>query len=373
MPFKLAFILNYIELNKKIKSLFFKIIFAFLIFQLSVSFVLAAEQSHLKEVLDGPNPNRQNDIPANTIKPTFQAKVDNTHKILSNSILTTARWMDSFFYDERYAKEENKTRIKIKTSSFWELDHATEYKIRADINLVLPGFEDRLALAFTGDEEEEGVGLDATNNINPSSFKSTKREDTTVSLRYIIKTIERRNINATLGFQWRDSRIVTIPELRWRETFALHLWELRFVQRLRWYSDVGWETKTSFDLDRLICQLYLFRTTLDGTWSENDETKRGYIYNLNFSLSHPLSPNKALIYEFGNKFYSKSSTQLEETALRVRYRQKVWRDWLYLEVAPQLAFPREEDYHIVPGFLVFFEAIVGHYQKNKSFMRPSKK
>jgi hypothetical protein len=120
-------------------------------------------------------------------------------------------------------------------------------------------------------------------------------------------------------------------------------------------------------LDRLIRRIYLFRTTLDGTWSENDETEKGYIYNLNFSLSHPLSPNNALIYEYRNKFYSKAETQLEETVLKIRYRQRFLRDWLYFEVAPQIAFPREKDYNTVPGILVFFEGILGHYRKHKSF------
>ena len=63
---------------------------------------------------------------------------------------------------------------------------------------------------------------------------------------------------------------------------------------------------------------------------------------------------------------------MEETALRVRYRQKFLRDWLYFEVAPQIAFPREKDYNIVPGVLIFFEGILGHYRKHKSFTRDKK-
>ena len=357
--------MNTMKFKKKLMSLLIEILVGIMLFQLTVTFVAASDQ--LQSVHESDDTNPMKDSTEKSLQPTIQARVDHTHEMLSNGILTTARWMDSFFYDERYAQEENRTRVKVKTSAFWELDEETEFKIRADVRLVLPEFENRLALTFTGDDEDEGVGLDATNNINPSSFKSTDQEDTTISLRYIIETIERRNISATLGFQWRDSRIVTIPELRWRETFTLDSWELRFVQKLRWYSDVGWEAKTSFDFDRLIHQMYLFRTTLDGTWSENDETKKGYIYNLNFSLSHPLSPNNALIYEFRNKFYSKAETQLEETVVRVRYRQRFLRDWLYFEVAPQIAFPREKDYNIVPGVLIFFEGILGHYRKHKSF------
>jgi hypothetical protein len=297
--------------------------------------------------------------------PDLQAKVDRTHEMLSDSILNTARWMDSFFYDERYAQEENKTRLKFRLSSFLEESKDMEYKFRADLRLVLPGFEDRLALVFSGDDEEEGIGLNAKNNFDIEDLKRTNKEDTSVSLRYIIETIERRNISATLGFRWRGDLLVTVPELRWRENFEYKNWELRFVQRLRWFSDVGWEEKTSFDLDGFLYDNYLFRTTLDGTWSEKEESDNGYIYNLNFSLYHPLGPEHALIYEINNNFQTKPVDHLKKIVLKLRYRQRLWRDWIYLEIAPQLAFPDEEDFNITPGILVFIDAIVGHYDKDK--------
>ncbi len=295
--------------------------------------------------------------------PDLEDKVDRTHEMLSDGILNTARWMDSFFYDERFAQEENRTRIKFRLSTFLEEAEEVEYKFRADIRLVLPGFEDRLALAFSGDDEEEGIGLNAKNSFDVDSLERTNKEDTSISLRYIIKTIERRNISATLGFRLRSSRLVTAPEIRWRENFAYKDWELRFVQRLRWFSDVGWEEKTSIDLDRLLYKIYLFRTTVDGTWSEKDEFEKGYIYNLNFSLFHPLTPNRAMIYELNNNFQTKPVDHLEKIVLRTRFRQRLWRDWIFLEIAPQLAFPDEEEFSATPGITLSMDAIVGHYDK----------
>lgn len=306
---------------------------------------------------------RGRDLVLQPPEPSFQAKVDRTHEMLSNSILATARWMDSFFYDERYTQEENKTRIKLRASSFVEQGAGMEFRLRAQVRLLLPGFEDRLALTFSGDDEDEGVGVNATDNIDLGYLERTDRENTSIALRYIVETIERRNINATLGFRWRDSRPVTVPELRWRETFPLDSWELRFVQRLKWFSDVGWEEKTSFDLDRLLYDTYLFRTTLDGTWSENEEADKGYTYNLNFSLYQPLAAYYALTYEIRNNFQTKPVNRLERITLKLRFRQRIWRDWLFLEIAPQLAFPQEKDFDAVPGVLVFFEAILGHYKK----------
>lgn len=331
-----------------------------LIFQMVAALSFAAEQAPSDQNLNAADPGSE---PTDASPDPSLPKVDRTHEVLSNSIMATARWMDSFFYDERFAQEENKTRVKIKASSFYELDEGVDFKLRAQVRLVLPGFEDRLALALSGDDEDEGVGLDAADNIDIESLKRTDKEDTSISLRYIVETIERRNISTTLGFRWRDDRIVVVPSLRWRETFAFSSWELRFVQKLKWFSDVGWEEKTSFDLDRLLYETYLFRTTIDGTWSEEDEMDKGYTYNLKFSLYQPLGALYALTYEIGNNFQTKPYNRLENITLRLRYRQRLWRDWLFLEIAPQLAFPRDKDFDTIPGILVFLEAILGHYDK----------
>ncbi len=287
--------------------------------------------------------------------------VDRTHKMLSNSILATAQWVDSFFYDERFFQEQNKTRVKLRVSSFWELEEGVNLNINANVHLVLPGFEDRLAIVLSGDDEE-GIGLQTSDSLDVASLKGTDKENTNLALRYIIKTVERRNISAAWNFRWRDSRIVSVPEIRWREIFPLNLWELRFVQKIRWYSDVGWEANTSFDFDRLINQDNLFRTTISGVWSEEDEAEKGYSYNLDFSYFKPLSPDYAITFELRNNFQVKPTNRIQETILRFRYRQKLWRKWLFLEMAPQLAFPRDRDFNPTPGILFFVEAIVGHYK-----------
>jgi len=48
--------------------------------------------------------------------------------------------------------------------------------------------------------------------------------------------------------------------------------------------------------------------------------------------------------------------------LAVRYRQRFWRDWIIGEVRPQLTFPRERDFDVVPSFTLRLEAYFGRGQ-----------
>jgi hypothetical protein len=291
---------------------------------------------------------------------------DWAHAKVSKGILTTARWLDSFFYDERFVQEENKTRIKLRLSSFWEEGQEVAYDLGTGIYLAMPGFEDRLALVVSGAEEEDDViGYRAGGTVpDNKTIQGPQKEDVKLGLRYFIQSAQKRNISAILDFRIRNDTLVFVPALRWRESFPLDSWGLRFTQRFRWYSDTGWELPSTLDLERSLWKVYLFRTSLEGVWSEADEADKGYRYNLNFSLFQPLGVNQAFIYEWINEFQTAPYNRLETIRLKVRYRRRIWRDWLFLEIAPQISYPRDEGFRSTPGVLVFFEAIFGYYDKH---------
>jgi hypothetical protein len=41
----------------------------------------------------------------------------------------------------------------------------------------------------------------------------------------------------------------------------------------------------------------------------------------------------------------------------LRYRQQIWRRWLFLEIAPQYRFPRDRGFEDVPGINFKLEMI----------------
>jgi hypothetical protein len=46
----------------------------------------------------------------------------------------------------------------------------------------------------------------------------------------------------------------------------------------------------------------------------------------------------------------------------VRYRQKLWRDWLFFEVAPQASLRRDRDFDLTSGVLFRLEMILGRFE-----------
>ncbi len=61
-------------------------------------------------------------------------------------------------------------------------------------------------------------------------------------------------------------------------------------------------------------------------------------------------------YEMGFYFGTEPDYSMTEADFTVKYRQRVYRDWLVLEIAPNISFPKDNDYEANPGIIFKLEA-----------------
>ena len=304
------------------------------------------------------NPDRPVDREqAEEIEEEEEGMIDEVHKRMSRRILATANWLDSFFGDELFEAEENRTRVRIRLDSFAEDEEGTDLSVDFNLRVALPQAENRLYLIISGDEDDDLAADDTLEDIIEGDAEDS---DLTTSLRYFIKSTVRENISMRVGFRFRDEHFVTILEPRYRYYLNLDPWSVRFTQRVRYQTDKGWDERTRIDFERQLQKKYFFRTTLQGEWFEKED---GFFYALGFSLFHPLDLTRALQYEWSNAFQTQPANVLDVSIFKVRYRQRFWRDWLFFEVAPQISWPRERDYEFVSGILLRFEMYFGKYKK----------
>ncbi|MGE0082832.1 MAG: hypothetical protein AB7S75_00280 [Desulfococcaceae bacterium] len=288
----------------------------------------------------------------------LEKEIDEVHAAISEYILTTANWLDSFFADKRFEAEENRTRIKVRLSSFYDSDEGADFGGGVSLRLVLPQLKNRWHLVISGTSADEDYedAKDSTKDARREFVKADENH-VTLALQYFAKTTARNNIKIESGLRWRDNEPVFFagPRYRWYREIS-EPWAVRFTQRFRWYTDEGWYAKSIFDMERPVNEKFFFRATASGKWEEEEE---GYSYTFGFHLFQALSPGRALEYQMNSNFETRPVNVLDEANLRIRYRQRIWRDWLTLEIAPQLSFPRDEDYEITPGILVQMEADFG--------------
>ncbi len=280
-----------------------------------------------------------------------QETLDAGQKIASAIVTDAATWFDNFFGDERFMAEENKTRARLKASfGYSELDDF-EVNLRIDWRIHLPKLSKRANLIISAGEDDEFT------SDNPISDPNDKeRTDFSAALEYFVRTGKKFNFSTTIGASYN----YVYAGVRFRHFHDFGSWQGRLVDRLRYYTDDGWENRLSYDLERRISERWLFRTTGNVNWYEDDD---GIFYSLKFRLFQFLNQERALTYEWENYFETEPDHIMTDLHLRIKYRQRFYRDWLILEIAPQVTFPEDNDRDPNPGIVIQFEADFG-YQKD---------
>ena len=282
---------------------------------------------------------------------------DTLHGGVTYGFLSTATWLDSFFGDQRYEAEINRSQLRIRFDAFREDGTGMDYRRpNFDLRLVLPQLRKMTRLVISGDPNERDDVMPAQPGGPSTNIAQTPERKLFTTLQYFPVETDRSNFSLRAGVKLHNGKLDILAGPRDRYLVPLDPWALRFTQEFVWSSDQRWQSRTTFDFERTLPKDLFFRMTLEGLWSEN---VIGYPYALSFLLRQPLDRNRAIQYEWVNSFQTHPTNELDEELLVFRYRQRFWRDWLFLEIAPQYRFPRDRSFHATPGILFRLEMVFG--------------
>lgn len=279
-------------------------------------------------------------------------KIDETKDKASAVLLGAADWIDSFFDDRRSTSEENQTRATAKLSTGYSRKDELELKLAFNLRLKLPRLSSRALLLIEGSDDSD-FDADSTPIDNPSSHEDSKYQDLTVGLRHFLKESEKYNISLDTGLGWG----YLYAGVRLRALQDFDEWQGRLVSRLRYYTDDGWESKTSYDLETWWGEKWMFRSTSTVILSEDED---GIPHSQYFKLFQVLNEYRVLSYESGIFLNTEPDYQVDDLQFIVKLRQRFYRDWLVLEVSPRVSFPEDYDYKFNPGIIFKLEATFGY-------------
>ncbi len=307
-----------------------------------------------EEAKPAQTPLKQEDaLPLGPERPTF---LDTLQSGISNELLQSALWLDSFFYDPRYAEVENNTRAIVRFEGFLE-DHAGwTFKPKVKLHLQLPQLKNKTRITIAVDANEDAPSKPGQSQIAAPAQDENADRSATAALGYHIKSGKRRDFLVKVGIRYRSGRLVSFIRPYYQRLYHLESWDLRLTQEIPYWTDIKWSSSTTIDLERPLGDAFFFRASLNGTWYEK---QLGYYYALIFSLSQPLGTTSALSYDLGGAFQTGAHDVLQEVVAATRYRRRFWRDWMYFDITPQVRFPRDRRFNAVPGILFGLEVQFG--------------
>lgn len=303
-------------------------------------------------------PQKQGELPSGEQKTLPETTfVDVLHGGISHTLLSTATWLDSFFGDRRYASDLNPSYVRFRYNVFLEKGSAPLLKPDVEARLVLPQLREKTHIVIAGSPKEENQFSAVQSNTSADKSASTEDRGVTTGVHYVPHQTPTESfvVRGGLKFSTKGVDLATGPLYRVLFPFQSG-WSLRFIEDVIWRSKEGWRHDSTVDLERTLPHDLFFRASTDWVHTEH---VNGFIYAVSFSLSQPLSSKAALQYSWVNVFQTRPVNELTEVDLRISFRKRIWRDWLYYEIMPQYRFPRDRAFEATPGILFRLDMLFG--------------
>lgn len=290
-----------------------------------------------------------------------EAKLDIFQQKGSDIVLTATEWVDSFFDDPRYLAEENRTRVKIKLGLGYSKHYDLETYSAIDLRINLPKLENKTNI-FLSLNDDSDFDSDSAPIGNTDGTRTDQESTLTAGVQHFLLMGEKYNLSTEVGVSFD----YLYGGLRYRHLHPLFNdnWSGRFTNRLRYYTDDGWENKASYDIESFLGERFFTRSTITAVFSEKEE---GVPFSVVGRLYQVLNIDSALSYDVGAYFNTEPKSEVTDIQLTVRYRQRFYRDWLVFEVAPIFTFPAEYDHEFNPGILTKFEFDFGYLNDHEAF------
>ena len=266
--------------------------------------------------------------------------LDRTQRAVYTVVNNTSRWFDGFFGSSELDENVDVSPGLLAAGTQWDERDDFDNRLRLKARIPLPALERRTSLLFgRGDTEDfvDGSASDAIDTL-PDRFNDFEDEDWLLGLGY------NRNGSLTRGFDFSvgaslSSSIDPFARVsyRWNKTYGdSWLWRLR--PRVFWQEDRGTGASLSSILDYAVNDSWLLRSWLI-LIAEDDVEGMGW--TADFSAYHSVNQKNAFAYSAFATGETRNEVELQDFGVEFRYRRRVFREWLFLELSTRISWPRE--------------------------------
>ncbi len=257
-------------------------------------------------------------------------------------------FIDTFFGDDILDDDVSGSRAKLSFFTRRVIGQPVDYNYGLSVKLVLPNTNERFNLLLQSSEDDE-------DNRESNPINTVENVEYSTALRYIFKETERWNVNFDTGVKWGFPPDA-FTRLRFRRYAYFENYRTKATQMFFWSGQEGLGERTSFEVNRPMNIDRLIRLNLGAQYLVNNDY---FTLNYGLTLFHELNATEVLAYYFRAGGDTIDNPTFNNYGVGVRYRRKVYQNWMFAEISPELETLSNNEYDITPVLMFRFEALIG--------------
>lgn len=258
------------------------------------------------------------------------------HEKVSDSIESTANFLDDFFVSEHSEAEGSKTQVLF--SYIGTVDDAlagrSQYFLNARLHLPKTENKFRILIQNAVDFESE-VDADAA-NIEGADRPFEPVTEYTAALQYVFAETRLWRVSSRAGMSF-SVPVDPFYRFRVRRLIPGTLLDTRLVQELYWSDSERFIEKSTIHLEKLLAPKYFARLRYEFQWGSLNEQ---FTLVNGFAIYQKIKQRRAVRYDVGYQAGLNNRFDLQRVFINVRYRRNILKSWMFYEAIPE--FFRDE-------------------------------
>jgi len=284
--------------------------------------------------------------------------VDRIHQGFETRLDKYAQYFDNFFADERSDEEAGHSQIRLIGSFLHTESGGLKFTPQVRARLTLPHLKNRVNLLIdTESDDITGLADQGSDTLTTSE----PRNETNIAIQLVQKRTTEIGISHRIGLTLKGDLLNPKARSQIRFTWQTSKRDLvRFTQAVFLERLDGFGQESRLDFERLLHRKTpnsssLLRVTLRGLTSEASD---GYEWSLPIEVLNALPNQRAYAYGGSISGVTDSDCGITNSAVFFRYRQSLWRDWFYIDLTPQLEWPKAEGRNTTAKIKLSFEILL---------------
>lgn len=282
--------------------------------------------------------------PAATLPPLdILNPFDAPRDYLSGKFVNMVTHLDGFFGNDRNYQETNDSMVQVDISRVMGYGGLHNFVFQGKAKVHLPRAEKSLHLLLESDPDKN-TAIAPTQAIVVQPVTTTTPVSYGAALRYEKPVEKNWHFSTDGGLKFQGLSTAPFARMRGSYDIPLEEWRVKAAETAFWFNTTGAGETTQVDFERIVSNSLVFRISSISTWL-ND--RQSFDLRQDFSIFKTINERTAMLYQASVVGVSTPALQSEVTddVLLMLYRYRLHREWVFLEIGPQLHFPRERNFH----------------------------